>query len=193
MARHTFACAARRCLLDGIPGLRLPGSAVSPRFSPLRTSRRPGGDAVTSAPEGRALHPHGTLSYKALRFAVYPRTASSFDQRVTLGEKSRNTASERVPRSSPLHLCQRRLGLRQPAHPRDGTCGVAGVESTPHTLPGSGGIRLGAVPQRHVLLVRVLRRLRLPQGRVACVGHSGVIRPQIPAVTRLTKGHPDGA
>ena len=76
MARHTFACAARRCLLDGIPGLRLPGSAVSPRFSPLRTSLRPGGDAVTSAPEGRALHPHGTLSYKALRFAVYPRTAS---------------------------------------------------------------------------------------------------------------------
>jgi hypothetical protein len=25
---HTFACAAPRCLLDGIPGVRLPGSAV---------------------------------------------------------------------------------------------------------------------------------------------------------------------
>ena len=34
---------------------------------------------------GRALHPHGKLRYKALRFAVYPRTVSSFDQRVTLG------------------------------------------------------------------------------------------------------------
>jgi hypothetical protein len=28
MAHHTFACAAHRCLLDGIPGVRLPGSAV---------------------------------------------------------------------------------------------------------------------------------------------------------------------
>lgn len=27
---HTFACAVHRCLLDGIPGVRLPGSAVSP-------------------------------------------------------------------------------------------------------------------------------------------------------------------
>ena len=40
---HTFACATHRCLLDGIPGSRLPGSAVYPRFRPLRTSRRPGG------------------------------------------------------------------------------------------------------------------------------------------------------
>ena len=38
MAQCTFACAARRCLLDGIPGMRLPGSAVYPRFRPLRTS-----------------------------------------------------------------------------------------------------------------------------------------------------------
>ncbi len=36
---HTFACAVHRCLLDGIPGLRLPGSAFYPRFKPLRTSR----------------------------------------------------------------------------------------------------------------------------------------------------------
>ena len=55
---HTFACAAHRCLLDGIPGVRLPGSAVYPRFRPLRTSRRPGGYAVTPAPGGRDLHPH---------------------------------------------------------------------------------------------------------------------------------------
>ena len=49
---HTFADAVRRCLLDGIPGVRLPGSAVYPRFSPLRTSRGPGGDAVTPARGG---------------------------------------------------------------------------------------------------------------------------------------------
>jgi hypothetical protein len=39
---HTFACAAHRCLLDGIPGLRLPGSAVYPRIRPLRTRRQSG-------------------------------------------------------------------------------------------------------------------------------------------------------
>jgi hypothetical protein len=56
---HTFACAAHRCLLDGIPGLRLPGSAFYPRFRPLRTSRGSGGYACTPAPGGRGLHPHG--------------------------------------------------------------------------------------------------------------------------------------
>jgi hypothetical protein len=56
---HTFARAVHRCLLDGIPGWRLPGSAVYPRFSPLRTSRRAGGYAVTPAPGGRDFHPHG--------------------------------------------------------------------------------------------------------------------------------------
>jgi hypothetical protein len=56
---YTFACAVHRCLLDGIPGVRLPGSAVYPRFRPLRTSRRPGGYAVTPALGGRDLHPHG--------------------------------------------------------------------------------------------------------------------------------------
>ena len=33
--------------------------AVYPRCTPLRTSRGVGGYAVTSAPEGRGLHPHG--------------------------------------------------------------------------------------------------------------------------------------
>ena len=75
---HTFACAAHRCLLDGIPGLRLPGSAVSPRFRPLRTSRRPGGYAVTPAPGGRDLHPHGELSYEVrIHLAVCPEVHSS--------------------------------------------------------------------------------------------------------------------
>ena len=76
---HTFACAARRCLLDGIPGVRLPGSAVYPRFRPLRTSRRPGGYAVTPAPGGRGLHPHEKLSYKVNHYlAVYPEASASF-------------------------------------------------------------------------------------------------------------------
>src|SRR4029450_7454380 len=69
MAHHTFACAVHRCLLDGIPGERLPGSAVYPRFRPLRTSRRSGGYAVTPAPGGRGFHPHGNLSLS--RFMVY--------------------------------------------------------------------------------------------------------------------------
>src|SRR5262245_47581250 len=89
MALRTFAYAAHRCLLVGIPRLRITGSDVSPPRKPLTTSRRPGGDAVTSAPEGRDLHPHEELSYKAVGFAIYPRTASSFDQRVTLGVVSR--------------------------------------------------------------------------------------------------------
>jgi hypothetical protein len=61
---RTFACAVQRCVRDGIPRSRLPGSAVSPRFRPLRTSRGPGGYAVTPAPGGRDLHPYGKLSYK---------------------------------------------------------------------------------------------------------------------------------
>jgi hypothetical protein len=58
MAQHVFACATHRSLLDGISGLRLPDTAVYPRFSLLRTSREAGGYACTSAPEGWGLHPH---------------------------------------------------------------------------------------------------------------------------------------
>ena len=58
MAQHVFACAAHRFLLDGLSGLRLPDTAVYPRFSLLRTSREAGGYACTSAPEGWGLHPH---------------------------------------------------------------------------------------------------------------------------------------
>ena len=78
MALHPFACAVHRCLLDGIPSVRLPGSAVYPRCKPLRTSRRLGGYACTPAPRGRGLHPHGELSYKARGFAVCPRTLVLF-------------------------------------------------------------------------------------------------------------------
>src|SRR3989441_2899469 len=79
MAQHIFACAAPRCLLDGIPRLRLPGSAVYPRFRPLRTSRGPGGYTVTPARGGRDLHPHGELSYKVNHhLAVCPEAEASF-------------------------------------------------------------------------------------------------------------------
>jgi hypothetical protein len=82
MAHHTFACATLRYVLNGIPGVRLPGSAFYPRSRPLRTSRRPGGYAVTPAPGGRGLHPHEELSYKVdtLRLAREPRL--SFSQRI---------------------------------------------------------------------------------------------------------------
>jgi hypothetical protein len=61
--KHTFACAAHRCLLDGIPGSRLPGSAVYPRFRPLRTSRGSGGYAVTLAPR---RFPEKNLPFKRM-------------------------------------------------------------------------------------------------------------------------------
>ena len=76
---HTFAYAARRCLRDGIPGVRLPGAAVYPRCRPWRASRRPGGYAVTPAPGGRDAHPHGKLSDKVNNYlAVYPEASASF-------------------------------------------------------------------------------------------------------------------
>jgi hypothetical protein len=58
MARHVFAHATHRFLLDRVSGLRLPDTAVYPRFRPLRASRKPGGYAFTSAPEGQGLHLH---------------------------------------------------------------------------------------------------------------------------------------
>jgi hypothetical protein len=83
---HIFAFAAHRYLLDGIPRLRLPGSAVYPRFRPLRTSRRPGGYAFTPAPGGRGLHPHGNLSYELKGLIFNSRSTRKpklpFDQRV---------------------------------------------------------------------------------------------------------------
>jgi hypothetical protein len=82
MAHHTFACAAHRCLLDGIPGSRLPGSVVYPRFRPLRTSRRSGGYAVTPAPRGRDFHPHEELSYKADALRLARELMLSFSQRI---------------------------------------------------------------------------------------------------------------
>src|SRR5215510_14666824 len=57
--------------------MRLPGSAVSPRCSPLRTSREAGGYAVTPARGGRGLHPHGKLSYE-----VHPYLAIFLETRV---------------------------------------------------------------------------------------------------------------
>ncbi len=76
---HTCAGAVHGCLRDGIPGVRLPGSAVAPRFRPLRARRRPGGEAVTPAPGGRGLHPHAELRSKVHHhLAVYPEAVASF-------------------------------------------------------------------------------------------------------------------
>src|SRR4029434_9587923 len=66
MAQHVFACAIHRFLRDGISGLRLPDTAVYPRFSLLRTSREAGGYAYTSAPEGCGLHTHEDVSLSRL-------------------------------------------------------------------------------------------------------------------------------
>ena len=57
--------------------MRLPGSAVYPRCSPLRASRETGGYAVTPALGGRGLHPHGKLSYE-----VHPYLAVFLETRV---------------------------------------------------------------------------------------------------------------
>src|SRR5438270_12706508 len=85
MALHTFADAAHRCLLDGILGLRLPRSAVYPRFRPLRTSRRPGGYAVTPALGGKDLHLHESRVARLIFTSRSTRKhALPFDQRVAL-------------------------------------------------------------------------------------------------------------
>ena len=94
MAQHTVACAAHRCPLDGVPGLRLPGAAVYPRFRPLRTSHGPGGYAVTPALGGRDLHPHDELSYEVQwtsRSARKPEL--SFDQQIARKHKRPFTPS----------------------------------------------------------------------------------------------------
>src|SRR5438876_7679123 len=98
MALHTFADAAHRCLRDGIPGLRLPGSAVYPRFRPLRTSRRPGGYAVTPALGGKDLHLHESrvtrliITLRSIRKRVLP-----FDQRVALSPADKYPRLTRRP------------------------------------------------------------------------------------------------
>src|SRR5215831_6751187 len=78
MARHVFACAAHRFLRDGISGLRLPDTAVYPRFSLLRTSREAGGYACTSAPEGWGLHPHEDRVTRLCSLAACLEVRTSF-------------------------------------------------------------------------------------------------------------------
>jgi hypothetical protein len=101
-----LACAVHRCLRDGIPGLRLPGSADYPRFRPLRASREPGGYAVTPAPGGRGLHPHGKLSYEVnLHLAVCPEVNTSFrptDRTHRCGEYPWPQNSVKFPHHNPF-------------------------------------------------------------------------------------------
>jgi hypothetical protein len=79
--KYVFACATHRFLLDRVSGLRLPDAAVYPRFSLLRTSRKTGGYACTSVPEGQGLHLHGdevTRLKVNLNLAVCPEAGASF-------------------------------------------------------------------------------------------------------------------
>src|SRR4029434_520654 len=78
MAQHVFACAIHRFLLDGISGLRLPDTAVYPRFSLLRTSREAGGYACTSAREWWGLHPHEDRVTRLCSLAACLEVRTSF-------------------------------------------------------------------------------------------------------------------
>jgi hypothetical protein len=73
------------------------------------------------------------VNQRGARLHIAP--AQHVDREIVLhGCAQDAVARERVPRSAPLYLCQRRLGLWQLAHPRHSTCGVAGVGSTSHKL-----------------------------------------------------------
>ena len=58
--------------------VRLPDTAVSPRFSPLRTSRWAGGDAFTPASGGQDLHLHKDRVARPFRLAACPEVLTSF-------------------------------------------------------------------------------------------------------------------
>ena len=78
---RVFASTTHRFLLDRVSGLRLPDTAVYPRCSLLRTSRKTGGYAFTSAPEGQGLHLHGdevTRLKVPLNLAVCLEAVASF-------------------------------------------------------------------------------------------------------------------
>jgi len=61
-----------------VSGVRLPDTAVSPRFSLLRTSRRAGGDAFTPASGGQDLHLHKDRVARPFRLAACPEVFTSF-------------------------------------------------------------------------------------------------------------------
>ena len=61
-----------------VSGVRLPDTAVSPRFSPLRTSRWAGGDAFTPASGGQDLHLHKDRVTRPFRLAACPEICTSF-------------------------------------------------------------------------------------------------------------------
>ena len=66
----------------------------------------------------------------------------------SIGRRVRNKASERFPRSSPLHLCQRRFGLPEPEGHVHGTIEVDGCHERrvgQFPMPGCGIQRAEAV------------------------------------------------
>ena len=60
-----------------VSGVRLPDTAVSPRFSLLRTSRWAGGDAFTPASGGQDLHLHKDRVARPFRLAACPEVFTS--------------------------------------------------------------------------------------------------------------------
>jgi hypothetical protein len=61
-----------------VSGVRLPDTAVSPRFNPVRTSRWAGGDAFTPASGGQDLHLHKDRVTRPFRLAACPEVYTSF-------------------------------------------------------------------------------------------------------------------
>ena len=75
---HVFAFAAHRFLRSERSGCGSQISPFIPAATPLRTSRGVGGHAVTSAPEGRGLHPHGPRVTRPYGLAAYLEVLTSF-------------------------------------------------------------------------------------------------------------------
>ena len=67
---------------DGSPHLRLCCPSMLARRDTLRTSHRSGGYAITLAPRGRGLHPHGNCVTKPPALRSSRGHQSSFDQRI---------------------------------------------------------------------------------------------------------------
>src|SRR4029434_7342189 len=88
---------------------RLPDLAVYPRCNPLRTSRRVGGYAVTSAPEGRGLHPHGNRVTRPHGLAACLEVLTSFQP---TGHRSLFVEGRSCPRHGPIRTSS--IGVQWP-------------------------------------------------------------------------------
>jgi|RhiMetdeSRZDD1v2_1073273.scaffolds.fasta_scaffold43952_6 hypothetical protein len=76
-----------------VSGVRLPDTAVSPRFSPLRTSRWAGGDAFTPASGGQDLHLHKDRVTRRFALRLARRFSPPFSQRVARDTLPQNVSA----------------------------------------------------------------------------------------------------